>query len=83
REITFIPRGSYIVENHGIAIIVGSILATICSVIGASKLCVENSFIKYFKQSTEICKGMMVIGENLGGTTPPDIIIRFRDDDKT
>ncbi|MFW2608141.1 efflux RND transporter permease subunit [Aliarcobacter butzleri] len=83
RKISFINRCSYIVENHGKAIIVVSILATIFSVIGASKLFVENSFINYFKQSTEIYKGMIVIDENLGGTTPLDIIIKFKDDEKT
>lgn len=82
RKISFINRCSHIVENHGKAIIVVSILTTIFSVIGASKLFVENSFINYFKQSTEIYKGMIVIDENLGGTTPLDIIIKFKDDEK-
>ncbi|MFX4243567.1 hypothetical protein ACOL22_12445, partial [Aliarcobacter butzleri] len=60
RNISFINRCSHIVENHGKAIIVVSILATIFSVIGASKLFVANSFINYFKQSPEIYKGMIV-----------------------
>ncbi|MCT7908633.1 MMPL family transporter [Arcobacter lacus] len=82
RAISFINRCSYIVENHGKSIIIVSIFITIFSVIGASKLFVENSFINYFKQSTEIYKGMIVIDENLGGTTPLDIIIKFKDDEK-
>ena len=35
-----------------------------------SRLVVENSFIDYFKQSTEIYQGMKVIDQKLGGTTP-------------
>ena len=37
----------------------------------------ENSFINYFKKNTEIYKGMKLIDDKLGGTTPLDIIIKF------
>ena len=49
------------------------------SVIGITKLEVENSFINYFDQKTEIYKGMKLIDDELGGTTPLDIIIKFPD----
>ena len=49
----------------------------ILSVIGISKLEVENSFINYFDKKTEIYKGMKLIDDKLGGTTPLDIIIKF------
>jgi len=52
------------------------------SLIGSSKLIVENSFISYFKQDTAIYKGMEVIDTKLGGTTPLDIILTFNDDNK-
>lgn len=67
------------VEKYGKGIIVGSILIVIFSLSGASKLIVENSFINYFKQSTEIYQGMKMIDENLGGTTPLDIIVKFKE----
>ena len=82
-QTSFITKCSSIVENHGKTIIVVSILAIIFSITGSSKLFVENSFINYFKPSTEIYKGMKVIDENLGGTSPLDIIIKFKDDEKT
>ena len=41
----------------------------------ASNLKVENKFIDYFKQDTEIYKGMSLIDTELGGTTPVDITI--------
>ena len=49
----------------------------ILSVIGISKLEVENSFINYFNKNTEIYKGMKLIDEELGGTTPLEIILKF------
>ena len=49
----------------------------ICSLIGILKLEVENSFINYFDKETEIYKGMKKIDDDLGGTTPLDIIIKF------
>ena len=47
------------------------------SIIGISRLEVENSFINYFSKKTEIYKGMKLIDEKLGGTTPLEIIIKF------
>jgi predicted RND superfamily exporter protein len=51
----------------------------ILSVIGISKLEVENSFINYFNKNTEIYKGMKLIDEELGGTTPLEVILKFPD----
>ena len=44
---------------------------------GLFKLKVENSFINYFDDDTEIYKGMKNIDENLGGTTPLEIVLKF------
>ena len=56
----------------------GTTLAIIiASFIGISKLEVENSFINYFDKETEIYKGMKKIDEDLGGTTPLNVIIKF------
>ncbi len=52
-------------------------LIVVASVLGISKLEVENSFINYFDKKTEIYKGMKKIDEDLGGTTPLNIIIKF------
>lgn len=51
------------------------LLLAILSGFGISKLSVENRFIDYYKESTEIYQGMTLIDEKLGGTTPLDIII--------
>jgi len=47
----------------------------IISLVGISQLTVENRFIDYFKPTTEIYQGMLLIDQQLGGTTPLDIII--------
>ncbi len=54
-----------------------AIIVIILSIIGISRLEVENSFINYFDKETEIYKGMKKIDDDLGGTTPLNIIIKF------
>jgi predicted RND superfamily exporter protein len=54
-----------------------SLIVVFLSVFGISKLEVENSFINYFDQKTEIYKGMKKIDDKLGGTTPLDVILKF------
>jgi len=49
----------------------------ILSIVGISRLEVENSFINYFSKDTEIYKGMKLIDEKLGGTTPLEVILKF------
>ena len=66
-------------ESHGKTVLILSLLLLIGSVVGSSRLIVENSFIDYFRESTEIYQGMKVIDEELGGTTPLDVIIDFAD----
>jgi len=68
-------------QAHGTFILIISGIAFILSVIGISRLEVENSFIDYFKHTTEIYQGMKVIDQNLGGTTPLDVIVDFEKDD--
>ena len=79
-KFSLISKAAYIVENKGTSILVGSLIVVLFSLSGASQLIVENSFINYFKQSTDIYKGMKVIDEKLGGTTPLDVIIKFKDE---
>ena len=63
--------------NNKNSIFVITIAIIISSIIGISKLEVENSFINYFDKDTEIYKGMKLIDEELGGTTPLEVIIKF------
>ena len=63
-------------NNHKIIFMITGILI-ILSLIGISRLEVENSFINYFNKKTEIYKGMKLIDEKLGGTTPLEVILKF------
>ena len=63
------------IKRHQKIILYGSFLLAIVSVIGISKLEVENRFIDHFKSNTEIYKGMQVIDRQLGGTTPLNIVM--------
>ena len=64
-------------KNNSILIFGSTILIIIFSVVGIFRLEVENSFINYFDKETEIYKGMKKIDDNLGGTTPLNIILKF------
>ena len=71
-----------IAVNRKRIIFTTSILIIFLSLYGISRLEVENSFINYFNKKTEIYKGMKLIDEKLGGTTPLDVIVRFGEIDK-
>ena len=64
-------------KNNKIIIFGSTFLIIIFSIIGIFKLEVENSFINYFNKETEIYKGMKKIDDELGGTTPLNIILKF------
>ena len=50
-------------------------LILILSILGLTRLRVENSFIDYFRESTEIFQGMSLLDEKLGGTLSFDVIV--------
>ncbi len=64
-------------KNNKVLIFGSTFLIVIFSVVGIFKLEVENSFINYFDKETEIYKGMKKIDDDLGGTTPLNIILKF------
>ena len=64
-------------KNNKILIFGSTFLIILLSIIGIFRLEVENSFINYFDKETEIYKGMKKIDDNLGGTTPLNIILKF------
>ena len=66
-----------IAKQNGSILFGTTLIIIIASIFGISKLEVENSFINYFDKETEIYKGMKKIDDDLGGTTPLNIIIKF------
>jgi predicted RND superfamily exporter protein len=71
---TFFGKSS---QNNKNLIFVITGIIIILSFVGISRLEVENSFINYFSKKTEIYKGMKLIDEKLGGTTPLEVILKF------
>ena len=69
--------------NSGKSIYAVFLLVTLITIYGLNQLKVENSFINYFRSDTEIYKGMQLIDNELGGTTPMDIIIKFDDSESS
>ncbi len=59
-------------------IIFSNLILFFIAIYGISNLKVENSFIKYFKKNTEIFQGMKLIDTELGGTTPLDVVVKFK-----
>ncbi len=68
-------RFAGVVLNHGGAILLVSTVLVVLTVVGISRLQVENRFIDYFDKSTEIYQGMELLDSRLGGTIPLDIIL--------
>ncbi len=64
-------------ETRGAAIMVPAVILTAVSAVGITQLRVENSFINYFSDDTEIYRGLKLIDEELGGTTPLEVLVRF------
>ena len=63
-------------NNYKMIFAITSVIIVL-SLFGISRLQVENSFINYFDKKTEIYKGMKLIDEKLGGTTPLEVILKF------
>lgn len=76
-NLKFISFLSDIAIKSSKTVYLTTFIAVIITVYGISQLKVENSFINYFRADTEIHKGMKLIDNELGGTTPMDIIIQF------
>jgi hypothetical protein len=69
-----------ITERHGNKVLILSMFLALISIYGITRLEVENSFINYFSEDTEIHQGLKLIDEKLGGTTPLDILVYFHDE---
>jgi len=77
RKVDVTPYLAAITARFGKGVLVVAMLMFIFSVVGLNRLEVENSFIDYFDESTEIYQGMVSIDQNMGGTTPLDVIINL------
>lgn len=79
-QFTFTAVLARITERHGNKVLVLSLFLALASIYGITRLEVENSFINYFSEDTEIHQGLKLIDEKLGGTTPLEILVYFHDE---
>jgi predicted RND superfamily exporter protein len=68
-------RFARVADRFGGSILLVSALLFGATVYGISRLEVENRFIDYFHESTEIYQGMELLDAKLGGTIPLDIVL--------
>ncbi len=76
----FTPKLAWVAERHGNKVLALAVLLALVSLFGISRLEVENSFINYFRDHTEIYQGLKLIDRELGGTTPLEIVLDLSDD---
>lgn len=68
-------------DRHRKGIVAAALLLAVAGITGALRLDVENRFIDYFAEDTEIYQGMLEIDRVLGGTTTLDIVLEKGDED--
>ena len=83
-ESTFtwgVTRGlALVAERRGESVLAAAgVLLAVCA-IGVSRLTVENSFVDYFSEDTEIYRGLALIDRELGGTTPLEVVLDLDED---
>ena len=64
-----------LIRKHSKLTLLAFVLIFATGITGMTRLSVENRFIDYYRQSTEIYQGMELIDQQLGGTTPLDVVI--------
>ena len=64
-----------LVSDRSRAVTLFYIVVAVAAAVGVARLDVENRFIDNFKETTEIYRGMVKIDQELGGTTPLDVIL--------
>jgi predicted RND superfamily exporter protein len=74
-ELSMTGRFATVVERFGGLVFVATGVLVLLVVVGLTRLQVENRFIDYFKDTTEIYQGMELLDSRLGGTIPLDIIL--------
>ena len=77
QEVPFTASLARITEKFGNGVVVTALLLAALSLYGVSRLKVENSFVNYFSDTTEIHQGLTLIDNELGGTAPMDVVLKF------
>lgn len=68
---------SHCARHRSVPILLFTLGLAVVVCIGLYRVSLDNRFIDYFKDETEIRAGMQYIDEHLGGTVPFDVIVKF------
>lgn len=61
-------------ERRGKTLLLGSALVLAVGIVGSLRLSAENSFLNYFRDSTDVYQQLSYIDKEFGGSTPFDIL---------
>ena len=65
------------VRWRGAIVVFLALVLGVTAYIGITRVSLDNRFVDYFAESTEINRGMRYIDANLGGTIPFDVVLQF------
>ncbi len=63
------------IVNHKALTVIIIVGMLVLNAVGINQLTVENRFIDYFKQSTDIYQGLELVDQELGGTVPLEVML--------
>ena len=78
-KLSFLRFCAHLSLKHRMKVYCASLLVILIACVGLPRLEVENSFVNYFKDGSEIKKGLILIDRQLGGTLPLDVVVRFKE----
>ena len=68
---------SHLARWQSIAILMIALVWSAAAIFGISRVSLDNRFVDYFQDDTDISQGMAYIDKHLGGTVPFDVVLKF------
>lgn len=72
----FMTSLARLVANRASWVVATSVVVVIVGIAGSLRLTAENSFLNYFKESTEVHRELTFIDQKFGGSTPLEVLYR-------
>ncbi len=68
---------SHLARWQSTAIVTIALVWSAAAILGISRVSLDNRFVDYFQDDTDISQGMTYIDQHLGGTVPFDVVLKF------
>ncbi len=68
---------SHLARWQSTAIVAIALVWSAAAIFGISRVSLDNRFVDYFQDDTDISQGMTYIDQHLGGTVPFDVVLKF------